>query len=71
MQICEQKNEKKNGKAIEFSVFFSDTSYAIKTTKKIPFFEGKTVKKNLQNYVYDMEKPIKWAWFITEITCNI
>jgi len=34
MQICEQKNEKKNTLGIEFSLFFLHTSIRIKLQKK-------------------------------------
>ncbi len=38
MQICEQKNEKKNSLGIEFSLFFSHTYDSLKLQKKFRFF---------------------------------
>ncbi|MAO08668.1 MAG: hypothetical protein CL596_08155 [Alteromonas sp.] len=38
LQICEQKNEKKNEMGIEFLIFFSHTSTCIKLQKKFLFY---------------------------------
>jgi len=37
VQICEQKNEKKNGLGIEFLIFFTHTSLSLKLRKKFLF----------------------------------
>jgi hypothetical protein len=39
LQICEQKNEKKNRMGIEFVVFFSHTVTDSKLRKKVPFLK--------------------------------
>ena len=44
LQICEQKNEKKNGLGIEFLIFFPHTSTLIKLQKKFLFEEEKMRK---------------------------
>jgi len=48
MQICEQINEKKNVRGIEFVVFFSHTVLRLQATKKDPFFSD-TICEKKQN----------------------
>jgi len=49
MQICEQKNEKKNGMGIEFVIFFSHTSITLKLQKKFLLFLIKNEKSKYEN----------------------
>ena len=49
LQICEQKNEKKNPKGIEFLVFFPHTAITIKLRKKFILYSD-SFEKNRNKY---------------------
>ena len=53
MQICEQKNEKKNRIAIEYLIFFSHLINLIKLLNSFCFFY-----KNLEKITIKIEGPI-------------